>query len=100
MAAEVAGDGVEVQGVDLGVVVNVAIAQYSPAFFEGAGKVAALDAKYAYVSASNAAGGGDLVQLFVNGLGPVSNQPASGERVSASKRAKSASGSVRPLVMK
>jgi len=63
-----------------GNVVTIPLADYSPAFFEvGSGAVAALDANYQLVSSSNPAGGGQVVMLFANGLGPVTNQPATGE---------------------
>jgi len=62
-----------------GALYNLPLASYSPAFFEGpAGFVAALDQNNKVVSTSNAVAQGSVVQLFVNGLGPVSNQPASG----------------------
>jgi uncharacterized protein (TIGR03437 family) len=63
-----------------GNVVTIQLADYSPAFFEvGSGAVAALDTDYKLVSASNPAGAGKVVMLYANGLGPVTNQPASGE---------------------
>jgi minor extracellular serine protease Vpr len=63
-----------------GSVVKVQLADYSPAFFEvGSGAVAALDANYSLVSATNAQSAGQVVMLYANGLGPVTNQPASGE---------------------
>jgi uncharacterized protein (TIGR03437 family) len=63
-----------------GAVVTVQLADYSPAFFEvGSGAVAALDANYKLVSTTNAQSAGQVVMLYANGLGPVTNQPASGE---------------------
>ena len=63
-----------------GNVVTIPLADYSPAFFEvGSGNVAALDANYQLVSSSNPASSGQVVMLFANGLGPVTNQPATGE---------------------
>ncbi len=64
-------------------VITVPISNYSPAFFEvGTGVVAARDSNAAVVNASNPAQRGSAVALYVNGLGPVSNQPASGEPAS------------------
>jgi minor extracellular serine protease Vpr len=68
-----------------GAIYNLPLASYSPAFFEGpAGFVAALDQNNKVVTTSNAVGQGSVVQLFLNGLGPVSNQPASGMPASTS----------------
>ena len=58
------------------------LATYSPGFFaaaeNGATIAAALDANNAAVSAANPVARGAAVQLFLNGLGPVNNRPASG----------------------
>ncbi len=63
---------------------TVPLADYAPALFEsGSGAVAALDAANAVVSAANPARRGQTIELFANGLGPVTNQPASGEPASA-----------------
>ncbi len=68
-----------------GNVVTVPLADYAPAFFETSpGVVAALDAGNRVVSTLNPAERGKPVQLFANGLGPVTNQPASGEPALAS----------------
>jgi len=64
-------------------VLSVPIADYSPGFF-GGGNVAALDVNFQAISASNPAKHGELIQLFVNGLGPVSDPPKSGEPAVAS----------------
>ena len=62
-----------------GNVVTVPISNYAPAFFEVTpGTVAALDTNNKVISASNAAVRGQAVQFFASGLGPVTNQPASG----------------------
>jgi len=61
-----------------GNVVTVPLATYSPAFYSANGIVSALDANYSQISATNPATHGQVLQLFANGLGPVSNQPASG----------------------
>ncbi len=63
-----------------GGVVTIPLNDYSPAFFEiGSGAVAALDTDYRVVSTSNPTSSGKVVMLYANGLGPVTNQPASGE---------------------
>ena len=66
-------------GTLFGNVVTVPLAQYTPAFFVGDGTIAALDAvTYAYILTTNPAHSGEILSLFANGLGPVTNQPASG----------------------
>ena len=68
-----------------GNVVTVPLSDFSPAFFEiGGGNVAALDTNFRVIGASNPARQGQTVQLYANGLGPVNNQPASGEPAPAS----------------
>jgi minor extracellular serine protease Vpr len=62
-----------------GNVVTLALADYAPAFFENSGAVAALDGKFSAITPANPAKQGQAVQLFANGLGPVDNQPASGD---------------------
>jgi len=63
----------------MGNVVTVPLAQYTPSFFAGNGNIAALDAiTYAYIQPSSPAHSGELLSLYANGLGPVTNQPASG----------------------
>ncbi|HEY6393059.1 MAG TPA: S8 family serine peptidase [Bryobacteraceae bacterium] len=62
-----------------GNVVTLALSDYAPAFFENSGAVAALDAKFSAITAGNPARQGVVVQLFANGLGPVNNQPATGD---------------------
>jgi uncharacterized protein (TIGR03437 family) len=56
------------------------IAEYSPGFFQYnyTSEVAALDLNYHVVTSTNPVARGSIVQLFMNGLGPVSNQPADG----------------------
>ena len=58
------------------------LAEYSPGFFviDSANDVAALaiNCTQCLVTPSNPVAHGDAVQLFMNGLGPVSNQPADG----------------------
>jgi minor extracellular serine protease Vpr len=66
-------------GLFLGNVVDVPLAQYTPAFFQGNGVIAAEDAQTgAIILPTNPAQPGEIVSLFMNGLGPVNNQPASG----------------------
>jgi len=63
-------------------VYTVPLAKYSPAFFEnppGSGLPAALDEAYQVVTAQNPVERGKVVQLFLNGLGPVDNPQVSGE---------------------
>jgi uncharacterized protein (TIGR03437 family) len=65
-----------------GNVVTVPVADASPAFFENSGIAAALDQNYAVVTTANPVKRGQLVQLYMNGLGPLNNQPASGDAAS------------------
>jgi len=63
-----------------GNVVTVPLAAYTPGFFEGNGIAAAINATQGnIVTASTPVHAGDVVELFANGLGPVNNQPASGD---------------------
>lgn len=59
------------------------LAAYSPGMFPitlaGAPYAAALDENFAIIGPSNPAKQGRNIQLYCNGLGPVSNQPASGD---------------------
>ena len=59
------------------------LAPYSPALFVipsgGQNIAAALDQNSNIVTASNPAKRGQIVQLYANGMGPVSNQPNSGD---------------------
>jgi uncharacterized protein (TIGR03437 family) len=64
--------------------VTVPLLDHSPAAFEysepGTGRslVAALDPSFNLVTSSNSARRGNVVQIYANGLGPVTNPPASG----------------------
>jgi uncharacterized protein (TIGR03437 family) len=60
-------------------VVNVPLAAYSPGIFEIGGLAAVQDANFVLVNQAHPAVRGQAIQIYVNGLGPVSNQPASGE---------------------
>ncbi len=63
-----------------GTVVTVPVAAVSPAVFVyGQTQAAALDENAALIGTANPARRGRIVSLFVNSLGPVSNQPATGE---------------------
>ena len=63
-----------------GNVVTLALSDYAPAFFEiGGGNVAALDLSNKVIGASNPAQQGVAIQLYANALGPVNNQPATGD---------------------
>ncbi len=69
-----------------GVVVTLPLANYSPGVFEvGTAAAAALDASFKLITAANPAKRGQAIQIFANGLGPVSNQPATGEPASTTK---------------
>ena len=68
-----------VDGGLFGNVVTVPLSDFTPAFFEGNGIVAAVNATQGnIVTAGTPVHAGDVVELFGNGLGPVNNQPASG----------------------
>jgi uncharacterized protein (TIGR03437 family) len=55
------------------------LAPYSPGIFETNGLAVAADAGGAAITADHPAQRGQQIQLLVNGLGPVSNTPPSGE---------------------
>jgi minor extracellular serine protease Vpr len=61
-----------------GNVVTVPLANYTPAIF-GSTVAAAEDLNGHVISSSNPASRGGFISLFCNGLGPVTNQPASGD---------------------
>jgi uncharacterized protein (TIGR03437 family) len=67
-----------------GNLVTVPLADTAPAFFENNGIAAALDQNYAIVTTGNPAKRGQLVQLYMNALGPLDNQPNSGDPAPAS----------------
>jgi uncharacterized protein (TIGR03437 family) len=80
---------VVVDGLGISNVLTIPLVTYAPQLFQNSGMVAAIDATtYAAnstpISASNPAHAGDLVELFGNGLGPVNNQPKSGEAAGSS----------------
>ena len=61
-------------------VVAVSLVSAAPAFFVVAGNAAARDLpNFNVINAANPARTGATIQLYANGLGPVTNQPASGD---------------------
>jgi uncharacterized protein (TIGR03437 family) len=75
--------------------ITIPLANYAPAFFETSpGTVAALDSSYRVVNAANPARRGQAVQLYANGLGPVTNQPASGDPAPSAPLAQTTSPAV------
>jgi uncharacterized protein (TIGR03437 family) len=65
-------------------VVTVPVSNYTPAFLMyGSGSVLIADARDnntgALITTTSPAAAGEVLQLYCNGLGPVSNQPASGD---------------------
>ncbi|MCU1336941.1 MAG: peptidase and in, kexin, sedolisin [Bryobacterales bacterium] len=60
-------------------VTTISLTPVAPAFFEVAGNVAARDLSFHVINASNPAQAGATIQLYANGLGSVTNQPASGD---------------------
>jgi len=62
-----------------GNVVTIPLQSTAPGFFINSGNVAdALDTNFKIITAANPAVRGQTIQLYCNGLGPVTNQPASG----------------------
>jgi uncharacterized protein (TIGR03437 family) len=74
---------VTLYGYSYGNVVTVPLADTSPAFFQNSGVAAALDGNNAIVTTANPVKRGQVVQLYMNGLGPVTGGPASGEFASS-----------------
>jgi len=67
-----------------GNVVTLPLQNFAPALFEvSTGAVAALDGNYETIGASNPAVRGQSIALYANGLGPVTNPPASGDPASS-----------------
>ena len=65
-----------------GVLYTTPVASYAPALFELSSQThaaAALDEGNNVITDANPVARGRIVQLFANGLGPVTNQPASGD---------------------
>ena len=69
-----------------GTVVTLPLANAAPGIFEvGTSAAAALDNAFKLVTATNPVKRGQAIQIYANGLGPVTNQPASGELALSSK---------------
>ena len=67
-------------------VITVPLAQYAPGIFEVSGLAAAqVFPTFALITRQAPAKRGDTIILYVNGLGPVTNPPASGEASSSSQ---------------
>jgi len=62
-----------------GPLVTVPLAPYSPGIFEVSGLAAAQDANLTLITRSHPATRNGTIVLYVNGLGPVTNTPPSGE---------------------
>jgi uncharacterized protein (TIGR03437 family) len=76
---------VTMYGSSFGNVVTVPVADTAPSFFENSGIAAARDKNNAIVTTANPVKRGDVVQLYMNGLGPVTDGPASGEFASTTR---------------
>ena len=63
--------------------VTVPLASYAPAMFLAQGIAAATDSNGHVITTANPATRGQIITLYANGLGPVTNQPASGAPASA-----------------
>jgi uncharacterized protein (TIGR03437 family) len=76
---------VTLYGYSYGNVVTVPLADTAPQFFvdPATGIAAARDQNNVQVSAANPVKRGQVVSLYMNGLGPVTNGPASGEFASS-----------------
>jgi uncharacterized protein (TIGR03437 family) len=80
---------VTLDGVLIGNVVNLSLANAAPAFFVFNGIAIGTDLAGNLLTAQNAAKRGSTIVLYANGLGPVSNTPASGDPAGASPLSKS-----------
>jgi uncharacterized protein (TIGR03437 family) len=67
---------------------TVTLAPYAPGIFttngHGTGQGAIVDANYRLIDAANPATAGSVLQIFCSGLGPVTNQPATGDAAASS----------------
>jgi minor extracellular serine protease Vpr len=64
---------------------TVRLATYSPGIFVAGGNAAVLDQNYALVTSSNPARRGQVIQIYANGLGPVSSSQVSGDPASTTQ---------------
>lgn len=87
---------VTLDGVLIGNVVNLSLANAAPAFFAFKGVAIGTDLSGNLLTSSNAARRGNTIVLYANGLGPVSNTPASGDPAAASPLSKT---TTTPVVM-
>lgn len=62
-----------------GALYSLPLVPYAPGIFASNGSAAALDASFHVISVSNPAKQGQNISIYCNGLGPVTNQPASGD---------------------
>src|SRR6185312_4490704 len=62
-----------------GALYSLPLVPYAPGIFASNGSAAALDASFHVISSSNPAKQGQNISIYCNGLGPVTNQPASGD---------------------
>ena len=74
---------VTLYGYSYGNVVTVPLADAAPAFIENSGIAVATDPQNALITASSPAKRGGVIVLYMNGLGPVTGGPASGEFASS-----------------
>ena len=70
---------VTLDGVLIGNVVTVNLANAAPAFFSVTGVAIGTDLNSGLLTTSNPAKRGSTIVMYANGLGPVNNQPASGD---------------------
>ncbi len=68
----------------IGNVVTVPLAHAAPAFFQYSGTAIGTDLSGNLLTTANPATRGQIIMLYANGLGPVNNQPASGNPPGAS----------------
>jgi uncharacterized protein (TIGR03437 family) len=71
-------------GFNAGSLYTAKVSNYAPAIFLVGESAAALDENYAIINSANPARRNHTIQVFMNGLGPVDNQPATGEAAKAS----------------
>ena len=83
-----------------GNVVTVPLTACAPAFYVGGGTIAAEDAVTGVaILASNPAHPGEILSLYANGLGPVTNTPASGAPAPGGASADLANTTTQPVMM-